>query len=119
MRTKPPDPKPPTASSSVIDLTDEDDRRGGQKGSPKTPNTQKSITLPLRTAPGVRVNNTTQGLRLATSQGKVTPLNSVVTSNAPVMYVVQSPGQNGLAPGSKVLVNFQPGGVLSEFLLLI
>ncbi|XP_044271964.1 activating transcription factor 7-interacting protein 1 isoform X2 [Tribolium madens] len=103
-------------SASVIDLTDEDDKN-------KSPNkmVQKNVAVPLRPTP-MRVNaQPTQGIRLATSHGKVTPITSVVTSSAPqVMYVVQSSPQNVLNStlGQKaVVVNFQSAnGVLTSTL---
>jgi hypothetical protein len=119
MRTKPADPKSGAPSASVIDLTDEDDKKDKNKNSALKMIPPKNITVPLRTSP-LRVN-TTQGIRLTTSQGKVSPITSVVTSSAPqVMYVVQSSPQNVLTSplGSKaVVVNFQSAnGVLTSAL---
>jgi hypothetical protein len=122
MRTKPADPKSGAPSASVIDLTDEDDKKDKNKNSALKMIPPKNITVPLRTSP-LRVN-TTQGIRLTTSQGKVSPITSVVTSSAPqVMYVVQSSPQNVLTSplGSKaVVVNFQSAnGVLSMLLCIL
>lgn len=112
-RTKPADSKSTTPSASVIDLTDEDDKKEKNKSQNKVVQ-QKNVAVPLRTTP-VRVNAGSQGIRLATTQGT-----SVVTSSAPqVMYVVQSSSPNVLnSPlGSKaVVVNFQSAnGVLSKW----
>ncbi|XP_015833839.1 activating transcription factor 7-interacting protein 1 isoform X1 [Tribolium castaneum] len=115
IRSKPPETKQGGPSASVIDLTDEDDKNKSNKMG-----AQKNISVPLRTTP-MRVNAQPQGIRLATSQGKVTPMSSVVTSSAPqLMYVVQSAPQNVLNTtlGQKaVVVNFQSAnGVITSTL---
>lgn len=107
-------PAVPTSASaaSVIDLTDEDDKKES-KGTPVK--FLKNIALPIRSTP-VRLQ-TPHTIKLA-SQGKV-PISTVVSPNTTQLMYVVSSSANALTStlGPKtVVVNFQStNGILCEY----